>query len=595
MDTDGKKDEEKKMPPMSPCESLYRRFDGEGQRRLETLLAMAIGLPWYQTVTAQRKRGRKKPKLPKPSKEQLVKEGKRRHELLGLSETNELKPTTAWGCQQLRAWLEKHPIRHKSCIIFLRQEIETIIQGLETNNPSFGGAVSSRVGMRTDDFSPELVQGDGPVEPKAQSEPGPGLGPGIPACSTTLKVAAAGEGECPDRPKNKLHPKVLMARLLGLPNCDFQTDPLKQQWYAPTDEMLLAECKRRVTMFGSPRRAVMIKWLTDNPIQDSQECACLLMQRLDLDLETDMATMQSVMQLSEQAGHQQSIPDFSKPAAMLGESHAIDPVREDGVGIFFNDLLYSCPEDISCTAKESAMTASEQQEQHASITTDQRTKSNNAHLQPLDSLPYKAKENGIGDEDTALAHSTWEAGVVLVNSGSDPKTEARDGQNSGEGTSSTNHLLHEEEGTTFLTNRSAVSSGKEEDLEEKVSADSVDSPSTAPVNNSTSRKPCPAGASLVTVFEIGEPSEKESGRSEVDSIDVSSASDSMMKMSLSSFGGSNSNPRSSSSSGKSSKAMTSLLSCNPSISSSLSSGHQIKTDSSNNSKTQSSSDNLSSS
>ena len=495
MDCGEEKDEQKKM---SPCERHYHTFDRDTRNQPRVLVAMAIGLPWYQAMTALQKRRNKKAKPPQPNNKQLVRECKRRHELLGLNETKELKPGAAWNGQQLRAWLEKNPIRDQPCICFIQQKLQsTVFTEFETINPS------SRVAV------------------------------GVPELSTAPKRAAV---SCPDYPKDKFDPRVLMARILGLPSCDFQTDPLKQQWYAPTDKILLAECKRRVTMFGSPRRAVMIKWLIDNPIQDSQECRCLLMQLCEL--ETDMAKRQSVMERSEQTGYQQSIPDVSHHegtragTTMLGESQVVDPVPEDDVDAFLNELLNSPLEDLRCATNEDA--------------------------------------NGLPTASDGYV-------FVVPNQCNQPKnsTEGKDDHSSSDGALSTDHLVSQAEASA-LKNQSRCSSQNQENLDKKNSGASVSSKaktmaSTASrLNRAKSRIACPSGTDLVTVFEVEEPVETSPSQNEVNS---TSASDSLVTMSLSSFEGSRSNPSASSSSSCSNpQALTSQSSGNPISLTSLSSG-----------------------
>ena len=109
-----------------------------------------------------------------------------------------------------------------------------------------------------------------------------------------------------------LDPKILMTRVLGLPGLEnlqqqqgfflqqqpqqhHCPQPKRQQGggggrFVPTDEMLLAECQRRAEMLGTTWRAVMIQWLTENPIQDVQVLDELLQQvlRLILRLKTEM-------------------------------------------------------------------------------------------------------------------------------------------------------------------------------------------------------------------------------------------------------------------------------------------------------------------
>ena len=68
-----------------------------------------------------------------------------------------------------------------------------------------------------------------------------------------------------------VRPMLLMARALGLDGCDFRKCPFRHQdifELTPTDEILLAECKRRAAMLGMTWRELMINWLVNHPIQD---------------------------------------------------------------------------------------------------------------------------------------------------------------------------------------------------------------------------------------------------------------------------------------------------------------------------------------
>ena len=82
--------------------------------------------------------------------------------------------------------------------------------------------------------------------------------------------------------------RVLMTRVLGLPGCCLEKGLLRHQTlngWTPTDEMLLEECRRRLSTRSMVFRSVLIKLLMDNPIRDVQEINQLLLRLLDLDTE----------------------------------------------------------------------------------------------------------------------------------------------------------------------------------------------------------------------------------------------------------------------------------------------------------------------
>ena len=238
-----------------------------------------------------------------PTRSELYAEFQRRLGLFGIKvgrENRLLFPTIQSDKETVIDWLKNNPIQDQQQVLQL-QTLASRLRDRIANAPRVPRKRAPRAPRKS---APRLrSKRAGPEEDKRNSSSNNGSGSNERALfSNTGGVASAslandGNGNMvfantTDRASaglmhasqdGELTPMDLMARVLGLPGCDYQQDPLFKhfQWTChPTKQHLLVEVKRRferldVNLTKSERtlhpgdhtnKPGLVKWLRDNPI-----------------------------------------------------------------------------------------------------------------------------------------------------------------------------------------------------------------------------------------------------------------------------------------------------------------------------------------